>query len=168
MPPCRFNHSSNLRVPIAKLWIAAGCGQSLPNVLSAKRLALTLPFQTQFFSDSRPPPDLKLENGIPVHIAILLSAALMWKGIFVVILLLTRLMFGRTRMSSDGVSGVTVTRDKCNADAPGSSGDRNAEADGREIPRLRLYADLTYFPVTSTSPSTPEVNIHTNPLRESE
>ena len=49
-------------------------------------------------------------------------------------------------MSSDGVSGVTVTRDKGNADAPGSSGDRNAEADGREISRLRLYADLTYFP----------------------
>ena len=56
------------------------------------------------------------------------------------------LMFGRTRMSSDGVSGVSVTRDKGNADATGSSGDRNAEADGREIPRLRLYADLTYFP----------------------
>ena len=52
-------------------------------------------------------------------------------------------------MSSDGVSAVTVTRDEGklgNADAPGSSGDRNAEADGREISRLRLYADLTYFP----------------------
>ena len=51
-------------------------------------------------------------------------------------------------MSSDGVLGVTVTRDKGIADAPGpgSSGDRNAEADGREIPRLRLYVDLTYFP----------------------
>ena len=49
-------------------------------------------------------------------------------------------------MSSDGVSAVTVTRDEGNADAPGSSGDRNAEADGREIPRLRLYADLTYCP----------------------
>ena len=46
-------------------------------------------------------------------------------------------------MSSDGVSGVTVTREKGNADAPGSSGDRNAEADGREFPRLRLYTDLT-------------------------
>ena len=66
-------------------------------------------------------------------------------------------------MSSDGVSAVTVTRDEGNADAPGSSGDRNAEADGREIPRLRLYADLTYFPGyidSLTSPSTPEINIH--------
>ena len=89
-----------------------GTDPSFPNI----RLALTLPF------DARPPPDLKLENGIPVHIAILLSAAFMQKGIFVVILHLTRLMFGRTRMSSDGVSGVTVTRDKGNADAPGSSG----------------------------------------------
>ena len=42
-------------------------------------------------------------------------------------------------MSSDRVSGVTVTRDKGNADAPGSSGDRNAEADGRKIPGLLLY-----------------------------
>ena len=39
-----------------------------------------------------------------------------------------------------------MTRDEGNADAPGSSSDRNAEADGCEIPRLLLYADLTYFP----------------------
>ena len=52
-------------------------------------------------------------------------------------------------MSSDGVSAVRVIRDDGNvdhlaADAPGSSGDRKAEADGSKIPRLQLYADLTY------------------------
>ena len=54
-------------------------------------------------------------------------------------------------MSSDGVSAVTVTRDDCNPDQPaadthGSIGDRKAEANGREIPRLLLYEDLIYSP----------------------
>ena len=54
-------------------------------------------------------------------------------------------------MSSDGVSAVTVTRDDGNADQPaadahGSIGDRKAEANGREIPRLLLYEDLIYSP----------------------
>ena len=56
---------------------------------------------------------------------------------------------------TDRVLAVTVTRDDGNADhpgsdpaadAPGSSCDLKAEADGREIPRLQLYADLTYSP----------------------
>ena len=82
-------------------------------------------------------------------------------------------MFCRTRMSLDGVSAVTVIRDDGNADhpaadAPGSSGDRKSEAYDREIPRLWLYADQTTVPVTLTSPSTPEANLHTNPPRGSE
>ena len=55
---CNRWYSNKLRVPIAKLWFAAGCGQPLPNVRSANMLAQTLPFQLQFFSHARPPPDL--------------------------------------------------------------------------------------------------------------
>ena len=58
-------------------------------------------------------------------------------------------------MSSDGVSAVTVTRDDSddgNADTPGSSGDRDAETDGHETLRLRLFADLTYSPCYINTP----------------
>ena len=70
-------------------------------------------------------------------------------------------------MSLDGVSAVTVTRDEGKADAPGSSGNRNAEADGPDSGSMRgimrRMRTSPTVPVTSTSLSTPEVNLHTNP-----
>ena len=154
---------------MAKKWFAAGCGQTLSNVQSAKRLAQTLPFQTQVFSNASLPPDLKLELSTVLLSAVfrshaLLSAVFVFyfivrsfraeRNICIALDLLDVLQDTNVIGRSFRLSAVTVTGDEGNADAPGSSGDRKAmqmplvraAADGREIPRLLLYVYLTYCP----------------------
>ena len=154
---------------MAKKWFAAGCGQTLSNVQSAKRLAHTLPFQTQVFSNASLPPDLKLELSTVLLSAVFRAHAL-WSAVFVFYFIVRSFRAERNICialdsldvlqdtnvigRSFRLSAVTVTGDEGNADAPGSSCDRKAmqmplvraAADGREIPILLLYVYLTYCP----------------------
>ena len=163
MPPCRFNHSSNLLVPIANCVSQQAAGNRPPT--SYPRKGWHLPFLTRFFSDASPPPDLKLENGIPVPIAILLSAAFMRKGIFVVILRLTRLILGghechRTEFQVSLRLGTKALQMPLVRAAT-----ETLKPMAVKSPDSGSMLTSPTFPVTSTSPSTPEVNILTNPRR---